>query len=189
MSSIITSLSNIKSPRGLGWLDYRDRSPKALNDMSGVILPRIGTNGFPQIQQLDYDTLSKIYICNDMVWTCINLVSSTAAMARLRVRTKNNAGVAYLKDHPFQNLLDFPNASMTQFDLIQAYVTHQLLYGHITCLLLRDDMQAMCKDCIKENKEDCVHKLFIYNEGHVRQIMPIHKNTTRQQNLVESTGL
>ena len=74
--SIITALANIKAPRGMGWIDERGRSPKALGDMSGAILSRIGSQGVPNVQQFDYQLMSKIYICNDMAWTCINLVSS-----------------------------------------------------------------------------------------------------------------
>src|SRR5690349_10150048 len=153
--------------------DRRNRSPKALDDFSGVLLSQVTAQNSIGVQDLDYDLLSRIYMCNDMVWTCINLVSSTAAMGKLRVRTKNTSekGIEYLPDHPLQAVLDTPNASMTQFDLIQAYVTHQLLFGTVTMLLLRNQMNATCPVC-EETGDDCTHCLYYDSTSPVEQIMP-----------------
>lgn len=156
------------------WDDRRDRSPKALDDFSGILLSKITSQSTVGVQDLDYDLLSRIYMCNDMAWTCINLVSSTAALGKLRVRTKNTEiGIEYLPDHPLQAVLDFPNSTMTQFDLIQAYVTHQLLFGSVTMLLLRQDMTAKCDVC-KDTNEECTHQLYADTTSPVLQIMPVH---------------
>jgi phage portal protein BeeE len=184
----IKALSRIGSGRrSLRWIDERPRSPKALNDMSGVILSRVTTRGSAAIQDFDYDLLSKIYICNDMAWTCINLVSSTAALARLRVKLTQDKDLTYLPDHPLQQVLDFPNASMTQFDMIQSYVTHQLLYGTVTMLLLRQDMLDVCPVCISEGSEDCLHKLYYFKDSPVVQIMPVHPSNIQEKS-VEING-
>lgn len=179
--SIITALANIKAPRSLQIEDARQRSPKAMGDMSGVVLSRIGTNGVPAVQNFDYELLSKFYICNDLVWTCINLVSSTAALAKLKVRVRKGNKVKYLPDHPLQKLLDFGNSSMTQFDLLQSYVTHQLLFGNITMLLIREDMLRMCPMCEDECSEECTHRLFFFTEGPVAQIIPVHPSNLTQK--------
>lgn len=180
--SLITALANIKSPRSLGWTDDRPRSPKAMSDMSGVILSNIGSKGTQAVQNFDYDLISRFYVCNDLVWSCINLVSSTAALAKLKVRVRNGKDVKYLPDHPLQILLDFGNSSMTQFDLIQSYVTHQLLYGNITMILLRESMLEVCPTCQANNcDEECVHRLFYYTEGPVGQVMPVHPSNLIQR--------
>lgn len=172
--SILSALANIKSPRGTNWIDERPRSPKALGDWSGVILSPVGaSNRLMGIQQFDYDTISRIYICNDLVWTCINLVSSTAALAKMKVRMRENDNITYLPDHPLQKILDFCNSSMTHFDLIQSYVTHQMLYGNISMLLLRGDMVQMCPVCTADNADDCVHRFLFFNQGPIVQIMPV----------------
>lgn len=156
------------------WDDRRDRSPKALDDFSGILLSKITSQNSIGVQDLDYELLSNIYMCNDLAWSCINLVSSTAALGKLRVRTKNSEkGIEYLPDHPLQVVLDFPNSSMTQFDLIQAYVTHQLLFGSVTMLLLRQEMSAVCVVC-KETGDECTHQLYADSTSPVMQIMPVH---------------
>lgn len=170
----------IKAGRGQNWIDERPRSPKALGDMSGVILSRIGANHPNGVQDFDYETLAKVYICNDLAWTCIDLVSSTAALGRLRVRRRDGKSVEYLPDHPLQRLLDFPNPSMTQFDLIQAYATHQKLFGTVGMLLLREPMTELCPLCAAECLDDCAHKLYYWSEGPVLQIMPVHPSTLQQ---------
>ncbi len=171
----IKALTRLSSRRGLGIVDVRDRSPKAMDDFSGIILSKVTSQNQVGVQEFDYDLLSQIYICNDMVWTCINLVSSTAALARLRVKTKGDKSFEYLPDHPLQATLDFPNSSMTQFDLIQAYVTHQLLYGNVTMLLLRQDMHKACPVCEEDNNQvNCAHQLFYDSTSPILQIMPIH---------------
>jgi hypothetical protein len=116
-----------------------------------------------------------------MAWTCINLVSSTAALGKLRVRTKNSEkGIEYLPNHPLQVVLDFPNSSMTQFDLIQAYVTHQLLFGTVTMLLLRAEMTSTCPVC-ESTGEECTHQLYYDSESPVLQIMPVHPDNIKVQ--------
>lgn len=179
--SHLQALTKITGRRGLGWIDERQRSPKALDDWSGVLLSKVTTQSNPAVQEFDYDMLSKIYICNDMVWTCINLVSSTAALGQLKVRSKGE-DATYLLDHPVQTVLDFPNSSMTQFDLIQAYVTHQLLFGHVTMLLLRRDMCPVCPVCEDNGMgEECTHRLLFDSESPVQQIMPIHPDNIEKR--------
>lgn len=169
------------------WEDWRNRSPKALGDMSGVVLSRIGSPSAVGVQNFDYELPAKINICNDLAWTCINLVSSTAALGKQKARIKEGKEIKYVPDHPVQKLLDFPNASMTQFDLIQAYVTHQLLFGTVAMLLLREEMLEKCPICIDEGHDDCIHKLVYYNQGPIAQIMPIHP-ANLEQNYVEVDG-
>jgi phage portal protein BeeE len=171
---LIKAISGI-GRRGLNWDDRRARSPKALDDFSGVILGKVTAQGSIAVQELDYDVLSRIYMCNDLAWTCINLVSSTAGLGRLRVRRRGTDGdVEYLDDHPLQKALDFPNASMTQFDLIQSYVTHQMLFGTVLIVLLRQDMNKVCPVCQEDGKTDCSHQLFYDSTSPVLQFMPIH---------------
>lgn len=175
----VKALTRIAGRRAVNWLDMRASSPKALNDMSGIMNSQPATRYNSSIQDFDYDTLAKIYICNDMAWTCINLVSSTAALAQLKVRTKDGTDFTYLPDHPLQQVLDNPNFEMTQFDLIQAYVTHQLLYGTVSILLLREDMAKVCPvciDCQDSNSvaDQCLHALYYYKEGPIKQLVPVH---------------
>lgn len=185
----VKALTRIGGRRGLRWDDRRNRSPKALGDMSGVILPRVTTRGVGAIQDFDYDLMSKIYICNDMAWTCINLVSSTAALAKLKVRKRVGKDVKFLPDHPLQKALDFPNSSMTQYDLIQAYVTHQLLYGTVSMLLLRSEMLAKCPLCISDGSDTCLHTLYYFSEGEIQQIMPVHPSNLQEKKVTMPDGM
>lgn len=160
------------SRRALNWRDMTDRSPKAMNDMSGVIAPRVTPIGESfGIQDFNYETIAKLFICHDLVWACVNLVSSTVALAQLRVRERNEQTYSYLEDHPLQQLLEYPNASMTQFDLLQAYVTHQMLFGTNTFFLIREGMDQGC-----DNATDgaCMDNLYNISEGPIAQILPIH---------------
>jgi len=170
----IKSLARMGGRRLSTWKDERYRSPKALGDMSGLVLPKVTSRNQAGLQDFDYDLLSKIYICNDLAWTCIDLVSSTAALAKLKVRKRKGTQVEYLPDHPLQQMLDFPNNSMTQFDLIQAYVTHQLLFGTVTFVLLRQNMVRSCPMCLEEGNEECFHKLWVDTKSPIMQIMPVH---------------
>lgn len=179
----IKSLAMIGTRRGVSWKDARPQSPKAKDDFSGIILSRVTSSSTVAIQDFNYDLLSNVFICNDMAWTCINLVSSTAALGKLKVRTKSVNGGAfhYQPDHPLQKVLDFPNSSMTQFDLIQAYVTHQLLYGHITMILLRQDMVKSCPKCRSNSEANCTHQLFYDNTSPILQIMPVHPENIKKE--------
>lgn len=161
--------------RALGWDDRRPRSPKELSDFSGVILGKVTSRNSIGVQPLDFDLLSRIYMCSDLAWTCINLVSSTAALGKLRVRTKDSNGeTTYLPNHPLQKTLDFPNSSMTQFDLIQAYVTHQMLFGSVLMILMRRDMAKQCSVCKEDGEESCTHMLWEDTTSPVMGIMPVH---------------
>jgi hypothetical protein len=70
---------------------------------------------------------------------------------------------------------------MSQFDLIQSYVIHQLLYGNVTMLLLRKGMTKMCNECAANGCSDCIHKLFLDTTSEVQQIMPIHPSNLIQR--------
>lgn len=175
----IQALANMKVRRGLGWEDWRSRSPKALGDMSGILLGRIGAESGAGVQDFDTDLIDKIYVCHDMVWTCIELISSTAAMGKMKVRKKQGDKYVYLPDHPLQKLLDYPNPSMTQFDLIQAYACHQRLYGTIGILLLRTEMVGVCDICGSESV--CEHTLYRNTEGPVMQMMHVHPSTISEE--------
>jgi HK97 family phage portal protein len=182
----IKALSRISSRRGLNWLDERRISPKAVDDMSGPMSNAVSVRYSAAIQDFDYDMLARIYICNDMAWTCINLVSSTAALAQLKVRTKDGTDYKYLPDHPLQQVLDNPSTDMTQFDLIQAYVTHQLLYGTTYMLLLRQDMTKVCPVCVECQDDStiadpCLHSLYYYADGPIQQIIPVHPSTIKEK--------
>jgi phage portal protein BeeE len=177
-SSAIKSLTQFGlARRGTNWKDLRPRSPKSMGDMSGVILSRIGANNGFGVQDFSHESMARVYLCNDMAWTCINLVSSTVAAGQLKVRINDGKTVKYVPDHPLQKLLDFPNSSMTQFDLLQAYTTHQLLFGTTGSLLLRADMLKTCPVCLSEGNDDCLHKLWINTTGPIEQIMPVHPST------------
>lgn len=179
-SNQLKSLIQIGSNRNLNWKDLRSRSPKELGDMSGVILSRIGANTNGGMQTFDYDMIARLNVCNDMAWTCIELISSTTALGKLKVRRQVGKNVEYLPDHPLQKLLDFPNNSMTQFDFIQSYVTHQQLFGTIGILLLRENMVSICPVCVSDGNDDCLHKLYFYNTGPIAQMMPVHPSTITQ---------
>ena len=175
----IKSLARTRRP---SWKDLRPRSPKALNDLSGIILRGgVSSPGGNGIQDLDYDLLTEVYLTNDLAWTCIDLVSSTVALGRLVVRKRTAKGVEYLPNHPLQKLLDFPDASMTQYDLLQSYVCHQLLFGTVSLMLLREGMTESCDVCIDEGEEDCKHKLYVNNTGKVVQIRTIHPSLLEQK--------
>lgn len=178
--SVLKALSNIKLRRGMQWDDWRPRSPKSLGDMSGVLTPRVGAHGFQGLQDFDYDMLSKIYVCNDLAWTCIDLVSSTAGQGKLKARIREGDQITYVPDHPLQSLLDFPNGSMTQFDLIQSYVTHQKLYGTVAVLLLRQSMMKSCPVCLEDSKDECLHRLYLNIDGPIEQMMPVHPDNIMQ---------
>lgn len=160
--------------RGLNWKDLRPRSPKALGDVSQFVLPNLGARGYRGVQNFNYELISRFLICNDMVWTCINLVSSTTGLGKLKVRKVKGKSLTYLDNHPLQRTLDFPNSSMTQFDLLQAYVTHQLLFGNVTMLLMRDGMLNLCPACISDGNDKCLHTLYLNNTGPITQIVPVH---------------
>jgi HK97 family phage portal protein len=148
--------------------------------MSGVLLSHVGSVTQVGMQTFDWDLVAKINTCNDLAWTCINLVSSTAAMGKLKVRIKDDTGIKYLPDHPLQKMLDFPNTSMSQFDLIQSYVTHQNVFGTVAIILLRAEMLEVCPVCIDEGHVDCMHKLLYYNQGPIAQMMPVHPSNIEQ---------
>lgn len=182
----IKSLTRLgASKRTLNWKDYRSKSPKDIGDMSGIMLSRPGNSvaGYG-VQDFDYDMIAKINVCNDMAWTCIELISSTAALGKLKVRRQVGNNVEYLPDHPLQKILDSPNATMTQFDLIQAYVTNQQLFGTVAMLLLRGNMTQACPVCLEDGTDDCLHRLYYYNTGQIEQIMPIHPANLIQDFLV-----
>lgn len=56
----LKSLTGISIRRHTNWKDLRSRSPKALNDMSGILLGRIGANTGVGLQDFDYDTVAKL---------------------------------------------------------------------------------------------------------------------------------
>lgn len=155
----------------------RNRSPKAMNDMSGIILSRIGAQTGVGVQEFSYETLEKINICSDIAWTSMNLVSSTVAQGKLKARINDGKTITYVPDHPLQKLLDSPNGSMTQFDLLQSYSWHQLLFGTIGIILMRQDMVNSCPDCLLLGKDDCLHKLYINTTGPIVQLMTMHPST------------
>lgn len=165
--------------RGRSGLDFRSVSPKAKGDWSGVILGKTGSH-LPQIQMFDPDVLAKIHVCNDVVWTCLELVSSTAALGKLKVRKRIGNEIEFLPDHPLQKMLDFPNPSMTQFDLIQSYVIHQRLYGTIGIILMRAGMTEICSVCLEDGTDDCLHKFYTDFESPIIGMMPIHINNIEQ---------
>lgn len=176
MSSIAQALANIKGPRGVLWTDMRARSPKSMNDMSGIILGGSpgSSNPMMSIQQFDYDIINRIYVTNDLIWTCINMVSSTVALGQMKVIIRDGKSVIYQPDHPLQNMLDFCNGSMSQFDMWQAYVTHQMLFGNISILLFRPSMVDLCSTCLQEGATDCIHRFLINTDGPIVQMMPVY---------------
>jgi phage portal protein BeeE len=180
------SFDQIKSLTGLArrttnWKDLRPRSPKALGDMSGILLSRIGAPTAAGVQDFDFEVVEKLNVCNDMAWTCIELISSTVGLGKLKARINDGKTITYVPDHPLQKLLDFPNASMTQFDWLQSYATHQRLYGTVANLLLRETMVDTCPVCASETDKECFHKLYYFNTGPIVQMMPLHPGNLIQE--------
>lgn len=183
LSSIIKSiLPSEKAVRRLPhFQNYLPISPKDMGDISGIVLPKVGGNGWSP-NNVDYDYLQKMYDCHDLVHSCIDLVSSTFALAKLRVKkfdTKTQK-YHYVPDHPLQILLDNPNNSMGGYDLRQAYIVHRLLFGTVGFILIRghmtisNDEKNKCPECKRSQVDDCVHILWHFNTGPVTQIMPVH---------------
>lgn len=140
------NLSNIKSvtplafyrPRSVVWTDMRSRSPKSIGDYSGVNAPRLAPATMFGLQQLDYDQLARVFVCSDMIWTCISYVAKTTALAHLEVQRRVNNTYITENDHPFMRMLKMPNEDMTEYDFWEAWTTHQLLYGKFCSLLIRE---------------------------------------------------
>lgn len=154
-------------------------SPKDQNDMSGLVVPRLGSNSWTE--NTDFEYLQKMYDCHDLVYNCIELVSSTFALAKLKVKKLDKNGkYVYVPDHPLQKVLNNPNATMTMYDLEQSYVVHRLLNGTVAFILLRGDKMisndeaSKCPDCEHNEVGQCPHLLWHFNKGPVTQIMPIH---------------
>lgn len=182
----LKALSLMRRPK---WIDMRPRSPKVLGDMSSIILPRVTAASGAGAQDLDYDLLAQLHVCNDLAWTCIDYISSTLALGRLVVRKRTSGGVEYLPDHPFQKLLDFPNSSMTQFDLIQSYSTHQLLFGTIGIVLERNGMDTLCPLCVRDKETVCEHRLYYFNSGEIEQLMVVHPSNFNKRDIEFANGV
>lgn len=177
LKALVESANSSKS--GLShWQNYVPISPKDQGDLSGLILPRVGANSWTP--NVDYEYLQKIYDCHDLVHNCIELVSSTFALGKLKVKKKIDGKYRYLPNHPLQIVLDNPNSSMSGYDLRQSYVVHRLLNGTVAFLMIRgdqmvtDDHRNSCPECNSLRIDNCVHALWHFHVGPVTQIMPCH---------------
>lgn len=161
------------------WENQIPISPKRQGDLSGLILSKVTSDSWAQDIDLEY--LQRMYDCHDLVYNCIELVSSTFAQARLKVRKRKPDGkYIYVPDHPVQRVLDNPNSSMTGYDLRQSFVVHRLLFGTVAFILLRNDMitdndeRNACPACMEGDISDCWHILWNFHKGPITQIMPVH---------------
>lgn len=161
------------------WENNIPISPKAQNDISGLVVPRSTADGWSN--NIDIEYLQRMYDCHDLVYNCINLVSSTFALGKLKVKQKQSNGkYIYVPDHPLQRVLENPNSSMTGYDLRQSFIVHRLLFGTVAFILLRDDMiiddseANMCPACCESNAEMCYHILWNFHTGPITQIIPVH---------------
>lgn len=180
---------NIKSanyPRH--FINQTRMSPKAMGDMSGLVVPSVVANRWSPNVDIDY--LQRIYDCHDLVHACIELISSTFSLAKLKVK-KLNSDNKYVFDpnHPLQRVLDSPNSSMTGYDLRQSYVVHRYLNGTVAFLLLRghkaisNNPNDVCPDCgeLSISSGACGNLLWHYCVGPVTQILPCHPDRLSKQ--------
>lgn len=193
IKSIIPSQKAIR--RLPHWQNLLPLSPKDQNDISGVVIPRVGANTWNN-NNVDLEYLQKMYDCHDLVHSSIDLVSSTFALAKLKVKKYDSKSQKYnyVPDHPIQKLLDNPNSSMTGYDLRQAYIVHRLLFGTMACVLVRQGMTTStlernkCPECRKlEHDGDCLHVLWHFNTGPITQIMPVHLDRLSQKTIGSKT--
>ncbi len=101
------------------WQNYLPISPKDQSDISSIVIPKVGANSW-NANGTDLEYLQKMYDCHDLVHSCIDLVSSTFALAKLRVKKLNPKT---------------QNAAFKQ--LVQQY--QKPLYFHIRNIVLNHD--------------------------------------------------
>lgn len=175
------------------WENKIPISPKTQGDLSGIVYPRVGSNSWNPNIDLQY--LQKLYDCHDLVHACIELVSSTFALGKLRVKKLENGKYTYLPDHPIQRVLDNPNSSMTGYDLRQSYVVHRLLNGTVAFLMIRggqmisDDKRSICPDCNRLNNNNCPHLLWHFHTGPITQILPCHPDRLEKKQYKTESGI
>lgn len=169
-------------------------SPKDQNDMSGLVVPKLGSNHWTE--DTDFEYLQKMYDCHDLVYNCIELCSSTFALGKLRVKRLNSKGkYEFVPDHPLQKLLNNPNATMTAYDLSQAYMVHRLLNGTVAFILLRgsqtvsNDEAAKCPECQMLDVNQCEHLLWHFHLGPITQIIPIHPDRLQKKKYRYESGI
>lgn len=178
--------------------DLRSISPHDQNEIRTQVISKLGANKWQNNTDIDLEVLQRYYDCHDLVYSCINLVSSQFALAKLKVKQfdKKTQKYNYSPDHPLQRLLDNPNSSMTGFDLRQAYITHRLLYGTMGSILLRNSMTGSdlevnrCPSCHGlERNEMCPHILWHFHTGEITQIIPVHLDRLEETEVETPNGL
>lgn len=199
LSSYLKALTTVDSTKALQlpkhFVNYLPLSPKDQHDISGVVIPRVGANNWnPNSVNLEY--LQKLYDCHDLVYSCIELISSTFALGRIKVKKLINGKYQYVPEHPLQKVLDNPNSSMTGYDLRQSYAVHRYLNGTVAFLLIRGfDMVTRennkvvpnkCPNC--KTKRFCEHLLFHFNTGPVTQILPCHPDRLTKEKVETPNG-
>lgn len=198
LSSYIKALvpDSINSQKAIrrNWIDQRYMSPKNQDDMSGLVVPKLGSNTWSE--NTDFEYLQKMYDCHDLVWSCIELISSTFALAKLKVKKLNASGkYEYVPNHPLQLVLNNPNSTMTAYDLSQAYIVHRLLNGTVAFILLRGDKMISnneadkCPECKSNEISQCEHILWHFNVGRVTQIIPIHPDRLEKRKYETKFGI
>lgn len=172
-------------------------SPKDNNDLSGINIIRNNntSNVAKWNPNIDIEYLQKIYECNDLVHSCIELISSTCALARLRVKVRGSNGkYRYENSHPLQLLLDHPNSSMSGYDLMQAYVVHKYLIGTVSLLLIREnviysnDKRNICPVCDNQNK-NCDQVMWHSFAGKIGKIIPCNPNILSTEEIETKNGI
>ena len=185
-------LSSEKSRRLSHWNDVTNMSPKDQGDWSSMILPKVSANNWTPNVDIDY--LQKMYDCHDLVYNCIELVSSTFAQGELKVRKYEDGKWRFVPDHPLQKVLNSPNSSMTGYDLRQAYVVHRLLFGTVALIILRDDMVEdgelnFCPSCIEDNAFNCPHIFWTHHSSEIKGLMPVHPDRLSRKTYNTKNGL
>lgn len=196
LSSYLKALTTSDSNKALRipkhFRNYIPISPKDQHDISGVVIPRVGANNWnPNAVDLEY--LQKLYDCHDLVHSCIELISSTFALGKIRVKKLINGKYEYVPNHPLQTVLDNPNNSMTGYDLRQSYIVHRYLNGTVAFMLIRgfdmvtDGKPSKCPDC--KYKTFCEHLLFHFNKGPITQIIPCHPDRLSKEKIKTPKGV
>lgn len=164
------------------WQNLVPISPRDQYEIHTQVISKVGANSWDQ-NNTDLEYLQKMYDCHDLVYSCIDLVSSQFALGKMRVKKYDvkTEKYNYVPDHPLQLVLDNPNNSMSGYDLQQSYIVHRLLFGTMSAIMLRSSMASSdlevnrCPKCKQlEPDEQCVHVLWHFHEGPVVQIIPVH---------------
>lgn len=123
---------------------FTSNSALTIKDLELKQYATVGMQGLAHAPEVDLGLLQTVYRRNELVYSCINLLSQSVQDPELVVEQRSSNGDwQRVEGHPLTQLFLAPNPEMDQGDLLEAWIVSDFIAGIFYAEIVRDKSTSL----------------------------------------------